>query len=111
MELRHLKYFVAVAEWKGFSHAARRLYISQSAISEQISDLEREIGVQLLHRNRRQVALTDEGKVFLEEAKKLLCAADHAVQMAQRSMRGEVGTLRIGFFTNGIGVFFSQLIR
>jgi len=111
VELRHLKYFVAVAEWKGFSHAARRLYVSQSAISEQISDLEREIGVQLLLRSRRQVALTDEGKVFLEEAKKLLCAADHAMLMAQRSLRGEVGTLRIGFFTNGIGVFFSQLIR
>jgi DNA-binding transcriptional LysR family regulator len=111
VELRHLRYFVAVAEWKGFSHAARRLYISQSAISEQIADLEREIGVQLLHRNRRQVALTDEGKVFLDEARKLLSSADHAVQMAQRSMRGEVGTLRIGFFTNGIGVFFSRLIR
>lgn len=111
MELRHLKYFVAVAEWKGFSHAARRLYVSQSAISEQISDLEREIGVQLLHRNRRQVALTDEGKVFLDEAKKILSSADHAVLLAQRSRRGEVGTLRIGFFTNGIGVFFSRLIR
>jgi len=111
VELRHLKYFVAVAEWKGFSHAARRLYVSQSAISEQISDLEREIGVQLLDRNRRQVALTDEGKIFLEEAKKILCSVDHAVELAQRSTRGEVGTLRIGFFTNGIGVFFSRLIR
>lgn len=111
MELRHLKYFVAVAEWKGFSHAARRLYVSQSAISEQISDLEREIGVQLLHRSRRQVALTDEGKIFLEEAKKILCSVDQAVELAQRSTRGEVGNLRIGFFTNGIGVFFSRLIR
>jgi DNA-binding transcriptional LysR family regulator len=111
MELRHLKYFVAVAEWKGFSHAARRLYISQSAISEQISDLENEIGVQLLLRNRRQVTLTDAGKVFLEEAKKVLTAADHAIESAQRSLRGQVGNLRIGFFTNGIGVFFSSLIR
>jgi len=111
VELRHLKYFVAVAEWKGFSHAARRLYVSQSAISEQISDLEREIGVQLLHRSRRQVALTDEGKIFLEEAKKILCSVDQAVELAQRSTRGEVGNLRIGFFTNGIGVFFSRLIR
>src|ERR1700733_11391249 len=111
MELRHLKYFVAVAEWKGFSHAARRLYVSQSAISEQVADLEREVGVQLLYRSRREVALTDEGEVFLEEAKKVLAAVDHAVEMARRSKRGEVGTLRIGFFTNGIGVFFSTLIR
>ena len=111
MELRHLKYFVAVAEWKGFSHASRRLYVSQSAISEQVADLEREVGVQLLHRSRREVGLTDEGEVFLEEAKKVLTAVDHAVEMARRSKRGEVGTLRIGFFTNGIGVFFSTLIR
>jgi DNA-binding transcriptional LysR family regulator len=111
MELRHLKYFVAVAEWKGFSHAARRLYVSQSAISEQISDLEREIGVQLLLRNRRQVTLTDAGNIFLEEAKKVLFAADQAVESAQRSLQGQVGNLRIGFFTNGIGVFFSRLIR
>ena len=97
MELRHLKYFVAVAEWKGFSHAARRLYVSQSAISEQVADLEREVGVQLLHRSRREVALTDEGEVFLEEANKVLTAVDHAVEMARRSKRGEVGTLRIGF--------------
>jgi DNA-binding transcriptional LysR family regulator len=111
MELRHLRYFVAVAEWKGFSHAARRLYVSQSAVSEQISDLERELGVQLLLRNRRQVTLTDTGQVFLEEAKKVLAAANHAVESAQRSIRGQVGILRIGFFTNGIGAFFSSLIR
>jgi len=111
MELRHLRYFIAVAEWKGFSHAARRLYISQSAISEQISDLENEIGVQLLLRNRRQVTLTDAGQVFLEEAKKVLAAADNAIESAQRAIRGQVGNLRIGFFTNGIGVFFSSLIR
>jgi DNA-binding transcriptional LysR family regulator len=111
MELRHLRYFIAVAEWKGFSHAARRLYISQSAISEQISDLESEIGVQLLLRNRRQITLTDAGQVFLEEAKKVLSAADHAIESAQRSKQGQMGNLRIGFFTNGIGVFFSSLIR
>ncbi len=111
MELRHLRYFIAVAEYKGFSHAARRLYVSQSAISEQIGDLEREIGVELLSRNRRQVALTEQGIVFLQEAKKIVAAADRAVEMAQRSARGEIGTLRIGFFTNGVGEFFSSLIR
>jgi DNA-binding transcriptional LysR family regulator len=84
MELRHLKYFIAVAEWKGFSHAARRLYVSQSAISEQISDLEKEIGVQLLLRNRRQVTLTDSGNVFLEEAKK-----SYPLQIRRSSLLGD----------------------
>lgn len=111
MELRHLRYFIAVAESKGFSHAARRLYVSQSAISEQIGDLEREIGVELLSRNRRQVALTEQGGIFLDEAKKIIANADGAVEMVRRSARGEVGTLRIGFFTNGVGEFFSRLIR
>jgi DNA-binding transcriptional LysR family regulator len=111
MELRHLRYFIAVAELKGFSHAARRLYVSQSAISEQIGDLEREIGVELLLRNRRQVALTEPGNIFLQEAKKIVASAERAVELAQRSARGEIGTLRIGFFTNGVGEFFSRLIR
>ncbi len=111
MELRHLRYFIAVAESGGFSHAARRLYVSQSAISEQIADLEREIGVELLSRNRRQVGLTEQGVIFLEEAKKIVAGTDHAVELVRRSARGEIGTLRIGFFTNGVGEFFSRLIR
>ncbi len=111
MELRHLRYFIAVAEMKGFSHAARRLYVSQSAISEQIADLERELGVELLSRNRRQVVVTEQGGVFLEEAKKIVAAAENAVEIVRRSARGEIGTLRIGFFTNGVGEFFSRLIR
>ncbi len=111
MELRHLRYFIAVAELKGFSHASRQLYVAQSAISQQIADLEHELGVALLSRNRRQVALTEQGEVFLEEARKIIAASDHAVEMARRSARGEIGTLRIGFFTNGVGEFFSNLIR
>ena len=67
--------------------------------------------MELLSRNRRQVALTEQGIVFLQEAKKIVAAADRAVEMAQRSARGEIGTLRIGFFTNGVGEFFSSLIR
>ena len=111
MELRHLRYFIAVAELKGFSHASRQLYVAQSAISEQIADLEHELGVALLSRSRRQVTLTEQGEVFLEEAKRIIASADHAVEMVRRSARGEIGTLRIGFFTNGVGEFFSNLIR
>ncbi len=111
MELRHLRYFVAVVEYGGFSHAARRLYVAQSAISEQIKDLEDEVGVALLHRNRRQVTPTPEGEAFLREAKKVLAAADNAIETAQRSKRGEIGSLSIGFFTGGAGAFFPRLIR
>ncbi len=101
MELRHLRYFCAVAEYGGFSSSARVLHISQSAISEQIADLEREIGVKLLDRRQQKVQLTEQGVVFLAEAKKVLAAADQAVDMAQRSARGEIGTLKIGFFPAG----------
>jgi DNA-binding transcriptional LysR family regulator len=111
VELRHLRYFIAVAELKGFSHASRQLYVAQSAISQQIADLEHELGVTLLSRNRRQVALTEQGEVFLDEARKIIANSDRAIEMVRRSARGEIGTLRIGFFTNGVGEFFSDLIR
>lgn len=111
MELRHLRYFCAVAEWHGFSQAARKLHVSQSAISEQISDLENEIGAPLLHRDKRQVSLTAHGEVFLREAKKILLEAEKAVELTRSSMRGEIGTLSIGFFVWGTGSFFPKLVR
>lgn len=111
MELRHLRYFCAVAEWQGFSRAARKLHVSQSAISEQIGDLENEIGVQLLHRDKRQISLTVHGEVFLREAKRILQESEKAVEITRSSMRGEIGTLSIGFFVWGTGSFFPKLIR
>src|SRR5579863_2247666 len=101
MELRHLRYFCAVAEHHGFSSSARALHVSQSAISEQISDLEHEIGVALLVRGQKETRLTEQGEIFLTEAKKVLAAADLAVDMVRRSARGESGMLRIGFFHGG----------
>src|ERR1700678_1633424 len=103
MELRHLRYFCAVAAHGGFSRTARVLHVSQSAISEQISDLEREVGVPLLIRGQQQTRLTLQGEAFLAEAKKVLAAADHAVETARRSARGEIGTLAVGFFNGGTG--------
>lgn len=111
MELRHLRYFVTVAELGSFSQAARSLYVSQSAISEQIADMEREIGVPLFHRSARSTTLTPAGAVFLPEAKGVLAAAVQAVEKVQRAERGEVGTLRIGFFSGGVGVNFPTIIR
>jgi DNA-binding transcriptional LysR family regulator len=111
MELRHLRYFSAVAANQGFSRTARALHVSQSAISEQISDLEREIGVDLLVRGRQKTRLTPHGEVFLTEAKKVLAAADNAVDMARRSSRGEIGTLTIGFFNGGTGAEVPSVIK
>src|SRR5262249_56477707 len=106
MELRHLRYFAALAEHQGFSRAARALHVSQSAISEQIADLEHEIGVPLLLRSNHHVRLTSHGEIFLEEARKVLAAAEVATDMARRSQRGEGGTLRIGVFNGGRPPFF-----
>jgi DNA-binding transcriptional LysR family regulator len=111
MELRHLRYFCAVAENQGFSSTARSLHVSQSAISEQISDLEREVGVALLVRGRQKTNLTAPGEVFLAEAKKVLDAADQAVETARRSARGEIGTLTIGFFNGGTGAEVPNVIK
>ena len=111
MELRHLRYFKAVAEQGSFSGAARGIYVSQSALSEQIADLERELGVPLFDRSERKLRLTVHGEIFLRESNKLLADSEHAVALARRSFRGEVGTMRIGFFAGGVGARFAELIR
>jgi DNA-binding transcriptional LysR family regulator len=111
MELRHLRYFCAVADWNGFNRAARALHTSQSSISAQIRDLEQEIGVKLLNRTQSQVTLTIAGESFLEESRKVVAAADRAVDIAQRTARGEIGLLTIGFLIWGTGAFFPGIIR
>jgi DNA-binding transcriptional LysR family regulator len=111
MELRHLRYFCAVAAHQGFSRAARTLNISQSAISEQVTDLEQEIGVALFVRRRQKIRLTPHGEVFLTEAKRVLAAANLAVETAQRSGRGEIGTLNVGFLNGGTGDEVPNIIK
>lgn len=111
MELRHLNYFVAIASTGGFGRAARQLHVSQSAISEQIRNLEDELGTTLFDRSQRQIRLTAQGELFLVGAQATLQAADRAVQSVQQSLRGEVGNLTIGFFVGGNGSFFPTAIR
>ncbi len=111
MELRHLRYFCAVADAGGFARAAALIHVSQSAVSEQLRDLEEELGVPLFNRRERRARLTAHREVFLEEARRTLAAAERAREAAQRSARGEVGTLTIGFFVGGTDSLFPGLIR
>lgn len=97
MELRHLRYFIAVAEELHFGRAAERLFIAQPPLSQQIQQLERELGFRLFHRTQRRVELTAAGQLFLEEARELLSGLEKAVAAGRRVARGEVGWLGIGF--------------
>ncbi|WP_374447964.1 LysR family transcriptional regulator [Providencia sp.] len=97
IELRHLRYFIAVAEELHFGRAAERLHISQPPLSQQIQALEEHIHAKLLERNNRNVALTPAGTMFLKEAYQILSQVDAASTKAARMEKGELGELSIGF--------------
>jgi DNA-binding transcriptional LysR family regulator len=100
MELRHLRYFVAVGEEQHYGRASRRLGVAQPALSRQIQDLEEEIGFKLFDRLPRGVKLSAAGKLFLEDARRILQAVSEATARAERVARGQAGTLRVGFAEN-----------
>ena len=97
LELRHLRYFVAVAEELNFSRAAERLHMAQPPLSAAIRQLEQELGTELLLRTTREVRLTEAGRTFLDGARRTLAELDRARSDAQRAGAGEIGQLRIGF--------------
>src|SRR5256886_5467628 len=97
MELRHLRYFLAVGEALNFTKAAARLRVAQPALSRQMTELEDEIGVDLMKRSPRGVTLTAEGKLFLDEVRELLKRADESVEKVRALARGEYGELHVGY--------------
>jgi DNA-binding transcriptional LysR family regulator len=96
MELRQIRYFIAVAEHLSYSKAARQLHVSVSPLSRQIRQLEEEFGVQLFARDRRRVALTDAGRLFLEDAKALVSQTTSVLDHLRLAQKGEVGAVRLG---------------
>ncbi|HSZ51049.1 MAG TPA: LysR substrate-binding domain-containing protein [Caulobacteraceae bacterium] len=102
MNLRHLRYFVAVAEEGHFGRAAERLHIVQPALSMQIRALEDEMGGALFTRTTRRVELTEAGRLLVIEAQRTLAQAQRAKDVVQASLRGEIGTIRLGFVGNAV---------
>ncbi|MGH8484300.1 MAG: LysR family transcriptional regulator, partial [Pseudomonas sp.] len=97
MELRHLRYFIAVAQELHFGRAAELLGISQPPLSQQIQALEQEVGARLFERTNRRVELSEAGRLFLQEARLVLAQVDKAADVARRAQLGELGELKIGF--------------
>jgi DNA-binding transcriptional LysR family regulator len=112
LELRHLRYFIAVAEEGHITRAAERLGMQQPPLSQQIQALERELGVQLLRRKPRGVELTDAGRALLEDARAILAHVDHAFATTRRTARGEQGRIAVGFTSSApFHPFVPRVIR
>ncbi len=111
MELRHLKYFIAVAEELHFGRAAKRLNISQPPLSQQIIQLEKEIGVRLFNRTKRRVEITPAGLVFLEEASRIMDLSEDAVRRTIRADKGEIGRLAVGYIGSANYSVLPQIVR
>ncbi len=111
MELRHLRYFLAVAEELHFGKAAERLLIAQPPLSRQIQDLEAELGVKLFTRIRKRIALTSAGETFRQHVMKTMESMDIAIQATQQADRGEDGVLQVGFPGSASYSFLPMSIR
>ena len=109
MELRHVRYFIAVSEYLNFRKAAEQLHIAQPPLSRQIRQLEEDLGVALFVRDKRRVELTKAGHAFLEEARKLVVQAGHAAEAARHAQKGESGIVRLGV-ASGLGGVVSKVV-
>ena len=111
MELRHLRYFVVLADELHFGRAAERLYIVQPALSKQIASFERELGVQLFTRNRRKVELTPAGETLLPKAREILHDASEMMETARRVAAGDSGAVEFGFIAPACLAYVARVLR
>lgn len=111
MELRQLRYFLAVAEHLSFSAAARAIHVSQPPLSRQVAALEQELGVRLFERNNHSVSLTAAGSVFLDRARDVLRGVEAAVSTARQAANGEIGSLVFGFGGSAAYAFMPAILR
>ena len=111
MELRHLRYFKAVADCKGYREASRRLHIAQAALSQTIRDLERELEVELFKRARRVPTLTTGGEAFYRYAALTLAQADEAISAARHAARADTGSLSVGYLGSATYAFLPKLVQ
>jgi DNA-binding transcriptional LysR family regulator len=109
VELRHVRYFLAVADYRNFRKAAEQLHIAQPPLSRQIRQLEEDLGVVLFVRNKQRVELTRAGQAFLEEARKLIVQAGHATEAARHAQKGESGVVKIGI-ASGLGGVVNRVV-
>ncbi|WP_448208004.1 LysR substrate-binding domain-containing protein [Azospirillum sp. sgz302134] len=110
MELRHIRYFIAVAEELNFTRAAERLRTAQPSLSQQIRDLEEEVGTPLLERTKRRVALTAAGRAFLDEARLVMAQTQRAIMMARRAAQADQRKLTIGFLPSAEVKIFPSVL-
>lgn len=111
MELRHLRYFVTLAEELHFGRAAERLHIAQPPLSQQIRQLEAELGFELFHRTKRTVQLTEAGQVFLGEVQQILRQLEQAVQVGRQTSRGFRGQVVVGFVSSAAYNILPTILR
>jgi DNA-binding transcriptional LysR family regulator len=111
MEIRQLQYFICVAEHLNFTEAAKQMYTAQSAISQQIKDLEEQLGVRLFNRNKRTVELTSAGSAFLKEAIEIVEKTKRAVEIARKAEEGLIGSLSIGFLSPSARTFLPLHVK
>lgn len=111
MELRHIRYFLTVAEELHFGHAAERLHVSQPPLSQQIRQLEAELGVMLLERNQRNVQLTEAGKLYARDMRELLSSLEEAGLRARQAAEGIIGSLSVGFVASAIYSLLPRIYR
>jgi DNA-binding transcriptional LysR family regulator len=111
VELRHLRYFLAVAEELHFGKAAEKLHIAQPPLSQQIRQLETELGFQLFYRTKRSVRLTEAGEIFLKETQKIFQQLEEAIEKGKQTSRGERGQIAIGFVSSAVYKIIPPILR